>query len=101
MYCKPPSLKRVKIKRFTILGIDLVSQTNKLKKYRIVRLFKTTNNKILDKIDGKLVTPFPPPPPPPPPPHPPNQRWENQSIIYFNTLRQRAEKLVQNTSVYT
>ena len=36
------------------MGIDLVSQTNKLKKYRIVRLFKTTNNKILDKIDGKF-----------------------------------------------
>ena len=24
----------------------------------------------------------------------------NQSIIYFNTLRQRAKKLVQNTNVY-
>ena len=55
-YCtfvKPPSLKGVKIKRFTILGIDLVSQTNKLKKHRIVGLFKTTTNKILDKINGK------------------------------------------------
>ena len=63
MYCKPPSLKRVKIKRFTILGIDLVSQTNKLKKYRIVRLFKKKNKKILEKKNGKLVTPLPPPPP--------------------------------------
>ena len=62
MYCKPPSLKRVKIKRFTI-SIDLVSQTNKLKKHRIVGLFKTTTNKILDRIDGKMVTPFPSPPP--------------------------------------
>ena len=36
-----------------ILGIDLVSQTNKLKKHRIIGLFKTTTNKILDKINGK------------------------------------------------
>ena len=41
------------MKRFTILGIDLVSQTNKLKKHRIIGLFKTTTNKILDKINGK------------------------------------------------
>ena len=39
--------------RFMILGIDLVSQTNKLKKHRIIGLFKTTTNKIFDKINGK------------------------------------------------
>lgn len=67
VYFEPPSLKRVKIKRVTILGIVLVNKTNKLKKHRIVGLFKTTTNTIFGQNRWEIGTPLPPPPLPPPP----------------------------------
>ena len=98
VYFKPPSLKRVKIKRVTILGIVLVNKTNKLKKHRIGGLFKTTTNTIFGQNRWEIGTPLPPPPQSP---NPPNQGWENSAFLPFAALYPWFEGMSVCCSIYS